>query len=218
MLPNQTMVAPDGYEVALFPLQNLRVTQGYGPSTYSHCCGAPMDFGKTTTQTPLYAPFSMHRTYYYNTGGHGRMYASDNPVWTPSHGLTYVSILVVHDNNPPTQTSFRQGELFAHTGTAGNVSEHVHIETAVGQQSRQITSSVTCRGVSHRCDYIEDFAPPNTLLYVNDTNIVNGGGYSWYEYQGGQPSPTPTPGYNRDRLSLYKLWLSTNRFNGRIKL
>jgi len=210
MYEGQQLYARDGHQVALFPLASLSVTQGYGPETYSHCCGAPMDFARTIEHTPLYAPFDMHRTYYYTGGGNGRMYASDREVWTPL-GLMYVSILVVHDNNPPTATQFQQGQIFAHTGTAGNVQgEHVHIETAEGVQDSQITSSITCRGGTARCDYIANYRAPNLLLFVNDTTIINNGGYDWQTYSGGIPH------YSERGLSLIKKWYACNNIRGRM--
>lgn len=129
MLAGET-ASYNGYQYCLFPLDYVYCTQVSGPSSLSHCCGHPCDWIGRTNRYPYYAPCDCHRTGIIASNGQ-TIYTSDNPVWTPS-GLSYVSFLFAHDNNIPSQTSFRQGQLIGHTGTAGQVTgDHVHLDQSL---------------------------------------------------------------------------------------
>lgn len=107
MKAGQTLVASDGHEVCLFPMDMLYVTQVSGPSSLSHCCGHPIDIVGNTVQYPLYAPFSCHLVWSWPDGNE-RSYTSDSEVWyaTPNGNgwtLGYVTVCFTHQNNPPTK-------------------------------------------------------------------------------------------------------------------
>ena len=192
----QTLVASDGHEVCLFPMDMLYITQLSGPSSLSHCCGNPIDIVGTTPQYPLYAPFSCHLVWSYPDGNE-RSYTSDDMVWyaTPNGNgwtLGYVTVCFTHQNNPPTKTSFKQGEVIAHTGTAGNVTgDHCHLDQSTLPNVGNVSYGVTC-AYGNLCYALQGSTDPSKIYFINDTNIVQTLGLNFSTYEGGsQPEPEP---------------------------
>lgn len=193
----QTLVASDGHEVCLFPMDMLYITQLSGPSSLSHCCGHPIDIVGNTAQYPLYAPFSCHLVWSWPDGNE-RSYTSDNPVWyaTPNGNgwtLGYVTVCFTHQNNPPTKTSFKQGEVIAHTGTSGNVTgDHCHLDQSTLPNVGNVSYGVTC-AYGNLCYALNGSTDPTKIYFINDTNIVQTLGLNFSTYEGGGPGPEPEP-------------------------
>lgn len=193
----QTLVASDGHEVCLFPMNMLYITQLSGPSSLSHCCGHPIDIVGNTPQYPLYAPFSCHLVWSWPDGNE-RSYTSDNPVWyaTPNGDgwtLGYVTVCFTHQNNPPTKTSFKQGEVIAHTGTAGNVTgDHCHLDQSTLPNVGNVSYGVTC-AYGNLCYALDGSTDPTKIYFINDTNVVQTLGLNFASWEGGQPGPGPEP-------------------------
>lgn len=195
MLQGQTAVY-DGHEVALFPLDILNCTQTSGPGQFSHCCGTATDWVGSYAEYPYYAPFSCHRIY---QSSDTCVYLSDSEVWTPS-GLQYVSIGFTHDNNPPAETHFNQGDLIGHTGTAGFVTgDHVHIVCSTATSWQYVDSGQTCGSGSH-CYYVAGNRYIYEMLFITgDEQIINTRGMDFTVYDGVNP---PVIMYK------FKWWLS----------
>lgn len=197
----QTLVASDGHEVCLFPMDMLYVTQVSGPSSLSHCCGNPIDIVGNTAEYPLYAPFSCHLVWSW-ADGNERSYTSDNPVWyaTPNGNgwtLGYVTVCFTHQNNPPTKTSFKQGELIAHTGTSGNVTgDHCHLDQSTLPNVGNVSFGVTC-AYGNLCYALQGSTDPTKIYFINDANIVQTLGLNFATYDGGGPGPEPEPTENK---------------------
>ena len=126
MLAHQTMVADDGYEVMLFPLEYMNITQGEN-GQYSHQGTKNIDFigwnsSGRVYQAPLYAPCTCKCIRLLDPNSNGYIFESTRPVHTPT-GLQYINFTFAHDNNPVVSVgaTIRQGQLIGHTGTAGNV-------------------------------------------------------------------------------------------------
>lgn len=193
----QTLVASDGHEVCLFPMDMLYITQLSGPSSLSHCCGHPIDIVGNTAEYPLYAPFSCHLVWSWPDGNE-RSYTSDNPVWyaTPNGNgwtLGYVTVCFTHQNNPPTKTSFKQGELIAHTGTSGNVTgDHCHLDQSTLPNVGNVSYGVTC-AYGNLCYALNGSTDPTKIYFINDTNVVQTLGLNFASWEGGQPGPGPEP-------------------------
>lgn len=193
----QTLVASDGHEVCLFPMDMLYITQLSGPSSLSHCCGHPIDIVGNTAEYPLYAPFSCHLVWSWPDGNE-RSYTSDNPVWyaTPNGNgwtLGYVTVCFTHQNNPPTKTSFKQGEVIAHTGTSGNVTgDHCHLDQSTLPNVGNVSFGVTC-AYGNLCYALQGSTDPTQIYFINDTNIVQTLGLNFATYEGGGPGPEPEP-------------------------
>ena len=185
MLAYETMVANDGYEVMLFPLPYIYISQGENGS-YSHQGTLNIDFlgwgeNGRIYNAPLYAPCSCRCVATIDVSNKGRIFESLNKVHTPN-GLQYVTFMWYHDNNPIASVgdTFNQGALIGHTGTAGNVTgDHTHINMANGTYAGYEHVPPANQGQLVNSAHIYD------ICYVNDTVIVDGYGYNWVDYQGG---------------------------------
>ena len=187
MVANQTLVASDSHEVCLFPLEYMNISQGEN-GQYSHQGTLNIDFvgwganGRILT-CPYYAPVSCTCV----AGGgvdNWRVFTSNDTVHLADGSLSKITWVQMHDNNPPSVGStFTQGSLIGHTGTAGNVTgDHVHFNFKKGEYQgwEQVSSGqYQLVGSTHMYD----------ACYTNDTNIINGDGYPWIEYQGGITPP-----------------------------
>ena len=188
MKPNEKL-SYKGYQVCLFPMETMYITQWSSPDSYSHCCGHPFDCAVGGhTDVPLYAPCDCHLI---NAGsaqnGNTRIYTSDKKVWTPS-GLRQVTFSFTHDNSPPTKTAFKQGELIAHTGVAGMVTgDHSHIDQTFTVDGTLISYGITC-AFGNVCYALNGSVLPTLFWYVNDTIISNDMGHTFSTFKKGQPS------------------------------
>ena len=197
MRANERLVASDGYEVLLFPLEYMNISQDeYGG--YSHSGILAIDFlgwgaSGRILQCPYYAPCSC--TCIASTGSENRIWQSNNKVHFADGSLDYVTWVQAHDNNPlPVGTVLNQGDLLGHTGTAGNVTgDHVHLNVARGQYAnwdpstnyRQLNNSI----------HIYD------AMYINDTTIINGENHPWQTWT--QPLPPTLRSKNIFKWVLY---------------
>ena len=187
MRAGQKLVASDGYEVMLFPLPYLYMSQDEG-GDYSHAGTLAMDFlgwdaNGRVYQCPYYAPVSC--TCIASTESANRIWQSTNKVHLADGSLDYATWVVAHDNNPPSVgTVLQQGDLMGHTGTAGYVTgDHLHLNVAKGQYANW------------------EQVPPNNnwqlrnsihiynACFVNDTTIVQGYGHNWINWTGPLPPP-----------------------------
>ena len=208
MRAGQTMVASDGYEVALFPMPYMYISQGeMMPNTnWSHYNTYNMDFqgydaNGRVYEAPLYAPFTMKvvALWDYN-GSHTVTFESVNKVHFADGSLDYMTIEFTHANNPPYHTIgdiVSQGQLCYYTGTYGNVTgDHVHMCCGKGHYD-----GYTQRTGGHY-DLTNRYHIYNSL-YINDTNIVyDSHDYSWKTYTPPTP-PHPTPTKRKFPWVLY---------------
>ena len=130
MVAGERLVANDGYEVCLFPMPYLRMSQDEG-GDYSHQGTYNIDLlgwdaNGRVYQAPMYAPCTMKIVAVWMTynAGNRVVWESVDKVHLPNGALDYFCISVAHDNNPPYTTigtTVSQGVVFYHTGTYGNV-------------------------------------------------------------------------------------------------
>lgn len=192
MRAGEKLVASDGYEVALFPLPYLYMTQDEG-SDYSHIGTYNIDLSGWGTNgkiynAPIYAPCTMKVIYTGLTeaGGNQVGFQSVNKVHLANGELDYLCIIFSHDSNPPITTIgqvVQQGELCYHTGTYGNVTgDHVHTCTGMGVWQGQTQRPPQNRwDLTNRIHYWD-------ALYVNDTIIVQGYNHNWIKWNGTSPT------------------------------
>lgn len=192
MIANQTLVASDGYEVALFPMPYLYMTQDEG-GDYSHTGTYNIDFvgyngSSVITNAPLYAPCTMKVISYSpgTTGGNAVIFESTNKVHFADGTLDYMTLMFMHDSSPPYTTVGQvvsQGQLCYHTGIYGYVTgDHVHSCLGQGQGGYFVQRPGGNYDLSNRIHYWDG-------VFVNDTTIIQGYSHNWVIYQGGV---TPT--------------------------
>ncbi len=182
MRANQRLVASDGYEVALFPLEYLNMSQDEG-ADYSHQGTYNIDLlgwdsNGRKYSCPVYAPCTMKVVDFWNSygGGNNVVYESVNKVHLPNGQLDYLTIAFGHDPNPPHTTIgevVQQGSICYHTGTYGNVTgDHTHTCIGQGHYQGYTTRSSGHQDLTNRIHYWEG-------VYVNDTSIINGYSHNW---------------------------------------
>lgn len=179
------MVGRDGKEVMLFPLPYMYISQGELES-FSHAGILAIDFlgydsNGRVYNAPMYAPCSCKCIGIIDLYNNGRIFQSLDQVHTPN-GLEYVTFMCFHDNNPIANVGdiFEQGDIFAHTGTAGGVTgDHTHFNTANGTYAGWENVPPDNNGELINSEHIYD------ICYVNDTVLVDDYNYNWETYQGG---------------------------------
>lgn len=202
MVANEKLVANDGYEVLLFPLAYMNISQDeYG--SYSHSRILAIDFlgwdsNGRVYNCPYYAPCSC--TCIDSSSNNGRVWLSNNKVHLADGSLDYVCWVEAHDNNPySVGTVLNQGDLLGHTGTADNVGDHVHFNFAKGiyvgwditTENRQLENSIH---IYNAC-------------YINNTTIINGANHDWKTYS------SPIPYYKERNNFPFVLYANKLRKN-----
>lgn len=183
MRPNQKMVDSNGVQIALFPMQDIDISQGEN-GTHSHQGILVLDLlgwenGQRKYKCPYYAPCDCKVVYhasYYN------VWQSLQEVITP-HGKMKITFVVMHDDNPPPlNTTKRQGEIIGHTGTndpGGMLTgDHLQLNTAFSTYQGWYTVSTGRRQLVNSSHVYDTF-------FVNDTNLIHDYGYNWQIYNGG---------------------------------
>ena len=170
-----------------FPMQTLRVTQGYGiahdgvpANTYSHAGGYALDLGGADGGADwLYAPCDMVVR---------RTYGSYNAVWFESleeiEGVgSTVIMLCLHMNNADKEALgikigkvFKAGEKCYREGMSGNVTgTHVHLELGRGPMKgtgwKQNAQGVWVIN--------EPLVPSEVFVMKDDARVMDDGGYAW---------------------------------------
>ena len=224
MLANQKLNDPDGYQVALFPLEGVYVTQA-DYETFSHASwyyatdyAGYNSAGQRVLRCACYAPVDI-KCIWVNRQECCAVWESLNQVHLANDTINYLGILVYHDNDIANGlitpgTIKRQGEQFNRTGTGGNVTgDHMHLETGYG---RYTTSTSGGQGSPEYKYHFTDYTNVKRLhnydaLYINDTRIVhNASGYNWVEYEGGVVPPGPGEEKHKFPWVLYARKLRTN--------
>ena len=187
MLAGQKLKASDGYEVALFPMPYLYMSQDEG-GDYSHTGTYNIDFlgyneNGRIYNAPVYAPCTLkvvHTRLNY-AGGNTVVFESVNKVHLPNGQLDYLTIAFSHDSNPPITaigSVVRQGELCYHTGTYGNVTgDHIHTCLGQGHYQGYTTRTGGHEDLTNRIHYWEG-------VYVNNTVILQGYSHNWLTWGG----------------------------------
>lgn len=207
MVANERLVAQDGYEVMLFPMEYLYMSQDEG-GNYSHLYTYSIDLlgwgaNGRVLECPYYAPCSC-KCVQASTGS--RVFQSLDKVHCPDGYFGIVCFHCAHDNNPVASLNdtFTQGDLIGHTGTEGHVTgDHLHYNVAENSYNGFYdvgTGHYQLRGSTHVYN----------TCYVNDTVIRQGYGHNWRTYNGGI---TPTPDYRKHRFKwvLFDKRIQANR-------
>lgn len=201
MIAYETMVDNEGYQVALFPLEYMNISQGEGGS-YSHSGSYAIDFlgwgaGGRIYNCPTYAPVDLKCVY--ASSNSYRIFESTRKVHLANGQLNYLTIWFNHgDHNSSIHVGdlFPQGTQCNETGTTGGgTGDHTHIICGLGkyQGQKKVNGNWTLKNQMHMYD----------ALFVNDTVLVNDYNYNWKVFQGGSPIPTPTAKRYKFKWVLY---------------
>lgn len=192
-------LSENGVEVALFPFPNLRVTQGVN-DPYSHNGTLAIDVNIRNFFDIAYAPFSCRVAFIWKAF-HAVVFESLSPVLCADGTVSTVVLGMLHDDDISDiklGQVFKQGEKIYDEGRAGsdgNPKYPVHVHMTVSKRPTtpgkhpffwNDNGDLELRGEVHPAD----------VLFVNDTNIVNGLGYAWKVFEPkpiSEPQPEPIP-------------------------
>lgn len=206
MRAGQTLRASDGYEVALFPLEYMNISQGeMMPSGWSHYNVYNIDFlgwnaSGRVYNCPIYAPCTMKVVAYWSTyeGGHQVFFESVDKVHLADGSLDYLTIYFAHAQTPPYTTIgqvVNQGQLCYYTGEYGEVTgDHVHTCCGKGHYQGVTQRTGGHYDLTNRIHYYD-------AVYTNDTVIIDDDNYDWKTWTG--PTPTPTSSFKKFPWVLY---------------
>lgn len=167
MKPNQKLSQKNGTQVALFPLENLRVTQGAN-DPYSHENTLAIDVNTLGVKDIAYAPFDckvITKSKKYNTV----IFESLKPVLCADGKVEVVQLKMLHDNDISdliVGKQFLQGEKIYDEGGASVLGipdyypRHIHLVVLRGGNESRVEKT----------------------LFINDTNVIDGEGYDWKTY------------------------------------
>ena len=189
MVPNQKLYDSEGYEIPLFPMEYMNISQGEGGS-YSH--DLAMDFlgwnaNGRVYQCPYYAPCTCRCVAHFGAGN--STWESVNPVHLPDGTISKITFCFDHDDGTlfPIGTIIQMGDYIGSSGTTGQVTgDHMHFNTAIGDYVGYELISGT------QFYQLKNSSHIYNTIFVNDTVLVNDYGYNWQIFQGGSPTP-PTP-------------------------
>ena len=181
-------------EKAMFPMEVMRVTQGYYTS-YSHKQSFALDLGGPDgNRSKVYAPFSGTVQRIRSTNNE-MWITSDEPVEWADGTVDYMTCLFIHANSIPVANGahFNQGDWIYNEGNKGNVTGiHLHLECARGKwvsPSGYYNSGVyfPSGGASYAVWKIYTQVKPKNALFISDTTQImdagtdgsTGGAITW---------------------------------------
>ncbi len=171
------------YELAMFPMTYMNITQGVNGSL-SHVNTNAIDIaGKDGGIDNLFAPFTcvVKKKYTDGYGGNVVWIQSQNRVYYADGSLDYMTILLVHDNDTSdlwVGKVIPQGTVFFQEGTSGLATgNHVHLEVGRGA----FTGSGWHANPNPDMSWIVNgsMVPWDALFISPSTVILNGYGYNW---------------------------------------
>ena len=166
-------------EKAIYPLKNMRITQGYEEGTHIDSYAID-DAGKNTNIENVYAPFTGTIKKIYTQDANEVWLESENPVEYPDGTIDYMTVLFAHDNDISdlyVGKKIKQNEAFYQEGTAGNATgNHCHIECAKGKY-------IEPGWQQNEAGYynIINAKRPEECLWLNNTNVIDNHDYNFME-------------------------------------
>lgn len=198
MQPNQKLLTNEGKQVALFPLQQIYISQA-DYETFSHeDWYYATDYlgyidGLRVLRCPCYAPVDIECVWI-DESECVALWQSIEKVYLANGTIDYLGLIVYHDNDIQNGlitvgTIKLQGEEFNKTGTGGNVTgDHLHLETGHGKYETSTSGAIgTSEYKYHFTDYTECKRLHNyDALFINGTDeIVSPIAYLWKTYDSG---------------------------------
>ncbi len=165
-------------EKPIYPLKNLRITQGYQEGTHRNSYAID-NAGLNNEIEDVYAPFSGTIKKIYEEDANEVWLESNNPVEYPDGTIDYMTVLFAHDNDISdlyVGKKVAQGEIFYQEGTKGNaIGNHCHIECGKGK-------FIEPGWIKNENGYyviINGKKPEECFWLKKDTNIIDDYGYTF---------------------------------------
>ena len=165
-------------EKPIYPLKNLRITQGYQEGTHRNSYAID-NAGLNNEIEDVYAPFSGTIKKIYEEDANEVWLESNNPVEYPDGTIDYMTVLFAHDNDISdlyVGKKVAQGEIFYQEGTKGNaIGNHCHIECGKGK-------FIEPGWIKNEKGYyviINGKKPEECFWLKKDTNIIDDYGYTF---------------------------------------
>lgn len=159
---------------AILPLRYVGISQPmYGQ--VSHIGLKAIDFGWNQTylkeSTELLAPFDGTIVW---KKGHVIAFQSNDLVEYADGSNDYMTLITAHDNNAPgVGQTFKQGEVYSHSGTAGGVPRHCHLEVQKGKFRPYTAIKNTSKDGRYNSYIFPNTVAPNEVLFVRDDVIYS---------------------------------------------
>lgn len=185
MIKGQKLVASDGYEVLLYPLESIRITQSYKGST-SHSSNQVSDTGLwdvtgVTGDNPkgyIYAPCTMIvkviKTGYVN--GNTVILQSKDKVHLPNGNLDFVCFGFAHDNVLDVKVGQEvvQGQHIGNCGSYGNVTGvHSHLMLRVGKWIYGNTIPTCWNKKGYKIFYLPNAVNIDKFFYKDNVRTID---------------------------------------------
>lgn len=159
---------------AILPLRYIGISQPmYGKT--SHIGLKAIDFGWNSNyyeqSTVLLAPFD-GKVVWKKGSSNTIAFQSNEKVEYADGTVDYMTVITAHDNNAPSVgKTFKQGEIYSHSGTAGGVPLHCHLEVQKGK----FQSYTSIKNTSYDGRY-NSYIFPNTYipyeaLFIRDDEL-----------------------------------------------
>lgn len=163
---------------AMFPISKTWVSQAMNEG--SHKGTLAIDFGVLNPYnvTALTAPFDGTVVHVDPASkGAGVAFQSNEKVLYVNGTYDYMTLWTGHDNNPPKVGQvFKQGEVYSHMGTAGNVAKHCHLEVQRGKFIMPTKFVKTDYGNVYKLD---NALEPFKALFLHEGDLIKYSPYTW---------------------------------------
>lgn len=163
---------------AIFPMQVMNITQGYGVGT--HRASYAIDgAGKDAGIDAVFAPFDCVVKKTYTPDANEVWIESCEKVQYADGTEDYMTILFAHDNfigDLYVGKKLKQGEVFYQEGTKGmSTGNHIHMECGKGK----FTGSGWFKNAAGYWGILNAKKPQQCLFIEGKTTVKNDGGYTW---------------------------------------
>lgn len=174
-------------QYAILPLRYVGISQGVNGSV-SHLGLKAIDFGWNSTyltqSKTLLAPFDGKVVWKKGSSNCIAFQSNEKVKWADGTE-DYMTVITCHDNNAPAVgAEFKQGEVYGHSGTAGGVALHTHLEVQRGKfQTYTEIKNTSSSGKYTSYIFPNTVLPYEALFVTKDTiySTVSSIKYNWKE-------------------------------------